>query len=159
MGPLLSSPCSNGEAAGPSSLVTSQPGKTHSHSPECGLHLTLTVSGTCKGHFELARREVDALLQHEVKEPGVPLGVGIQLGRRSVRYLGSGVLEEIEAEDGAGLSDLNGIPELSATSPMPAASLRVVLSMAAKTPGSSRALSVARPAAVARGLPDRVPAW
>jgi len=67
----------NGERVEPSSLIAGQLAKTHLHSSECGFHLALTVSGTYESHLELAGREVDALLQHEMKEPGVSLSVGI----------------------------------------------------------------------------------
>ena len=42
---------------------------------------------------------------------------------------------------------------------MPAANSRAFASMAAKAPGSSSASRVARPAVVASGLPESVPAW
>jgi hypothetical protein len=57
------------------------------------------------------------------------------------------------------LSALKGTPFSAATALRPSTSWRVLADSASKKPGFWISRSVARPQAVATGLPDSVPAW
>jgi hypothetical protein len=113
------------------------------------------VRGADEAGFVQRRRQVHAAVQHAVEEAVEALLVG---GHHRAVVLRQRVGEE-EAEHAAFAVATSGTPAARGGLPGRRPAARVRAASASKKPGLLISFSVARPQAVATGLPLSVPAW